>query len=163
MALHKSMLYLPHKYYVWLLSPHHEKDAVKLEKAQEVPEPQISWRVSWGNMNGMPACSLAFSCTSPYPSLPETVQWAGRVCGLAWCIISYALDRILKNKGNSLSSGNEKGDVLLCTEQRAFSLLLSFCLMRRTISLEESGEGWVLLGKIKLILRKYHNMIPFSH
>lgn len=40
------MLHLPRKYYVWFLSPHHEKDAVKLEKAQEVPEPQISERVS---------------------------------------------------------------------------------------------------------------------
>lgn len=46
MPLYKSVLHLPGKYCVWFLSPHHEKDAVKLEKAQEVPEPQISERVS---------------------------------------------------------------------------------------------------------------------
>lgn len=35
MPLYKSVLHLPRKYYVWFLSPHHEKDAVKLEKALE--------------------------------------------------------------------------------------------------------------------------------
>jgi len=35
MPLYKSMLHLPHKYYMWFLPLHRKKDAVKLEKVQE--------------------------------------------------------------------------------------------------------------------------------
>lgn len=140
----------------WLLSPPNEKFKVKLETAQQVPEPQISERISWGTMNyvypGVPAYSVTFSWTSYYPSLLETLQWAGRTRGLAWHIILYVLDRFKKKtkwKSSLLlvSVLGWEGRGRCSTAYRwkkVFSLLLVPWLARRPGSFEQHGEGLVL-------------------